>query len=109
MSKGMIYPTESRTFHDEQTGAVIRQITSQPCIHHHPFFMIPAYDDRMERLYFVSHRTGLPQIYAERRMCGDILQLTERDDLAEWSIHPSHDGHYVYFTAGTGAWRVNTT
>ena len=28
-------------------------------------------------------------------------------DLADWSIIPSADGRYVYFTAGTAGWRVN--
>jgi oligogalacturonide lyase len=34
--------------------------------------------------------------------------LTEHDGIAEYSVHPSHDGCYVYFAAGTGAWRVDT-
>ena len=35
------------------------------------------------------------------------MQVTDRPDLAEWSIYPSPDGRFVYFTAGTGAWRVD--
>jgi oligogalacturonide lyase len=107
LSKGQLYPPESHTFTDERTGAHIRQVTQHPSIHHHPFFMIPAYDDVMQWLVFVSHRTGSPQIFAEVRASGELLQLTDRPDLGEWSIHPSHDGRYVYFTAGTGGWRVN--
>ena len=38
-----------------------------------------------------------------------LIQLTDRDDLADFSIYPSHDGQYVYFTAGSGGWRVHTT
>ena len=62
----------------------------------------------MNRLSFVSHRSGRPQIFMELGQAGDLLQLTDRDDLNEWSIHPSYDGHYVYFTAKAQAWRVNT-
>ena len=29
-------------------------------------------------------------------------------DIGEYSVYPSHDGRYVYFTAGTGAYRVDT-
>jgi oligogalacturonide lyase len=61
----------------------------------------------MRWLVFVSHRTGEPQIFVEKRVTGELIQLTERDDLAEWSIYPSHDGKYVYFTAGTSGWRVH--
>jgi len=93
---------------DERTGAVIRQVTSAPAIHHHPFLLIPAYDDAMQWLVFVSHRTGSPQIFVEERATGELVQLTDQDNLEEYSVHPSHDGRYVYFTAGTGAWRVHT-
>lgn len=108
MSKGKIHPRESREFRDPQTGAAIRQITSHPSIHHHPFYYLPAWDDEMRRLIFVSHRTGAAQIFAELRDTRQLLQLTDREDLNEWSIHPSHDGRFVYFTAGSGAWRVDT-
>ncbi len=107
MNKGKLYPSESRTFVDEKTGTTIRQVTNAEAIHHHPFFMIPAYDDAMQWLIFASSRTGKPQLFAEVRATGQLLQLTDRDDLSDWSIHPSHDGRYVYFTAGTGGWRVN--
>jgi oligogalacturonide lyase len=87
----------------------VRQVTNAPAIHHHPFFYIPAYDDAMRWLVFVSHRSGSPQIFVEDRASGELVQLTDRPDVAEWSLHPAHDGRYVYFTAGTGAWRVSTT
>ena len=62
----------------------------------------------MRHLVFVSHRTGSPQLFLELQDTGQLLQLTDRDDLNEWSIHPSHDGRHVFFTAGSGAWRVDT-
>lgn len=107
MSKGARYPAEECQFHDERTGAPIRQITSHPSIHHHPFFMIGAYDDAMQRLLFTSERTGKPQLFAEIRATGELLQLTDRPDLADWSIHPARNGRYVYFTAGSGGWRID--
>ncbi len=106
MAKGQRYPAESRMLNDERTGTTIRQITNSACIQHHPFFLVPAYDDAMRWLVFVSHRTGAPQIFVEERATGELIQLTDRDDLAEWSIYPSRDGAYVYFTAGTSGWRV---
>ncbi|MBM3832818.1 MAG: hypothetical protein FJ403_06005 [Verrucomicrobia bacterium] len=108
MSKGTVYPAESREFRDAKTGVRIRQVTAHPSIHHHPFFYIPAYDDRMQWLVFVSHRTGAAQIFVEERATGRLIQLTDRLDLNEWSLHPAHDGRFIYFTAGAGAWRVDT-
>src|SRR3982751_4474610 len=105
MSKGTTYPSERRTCRDERTGAIVHQLTDHPSIHHHPFFFVPAYDDAMRRLIFVSHRTGTPQIFAEDRASGSLVQLTDRADLCEWSMYPSHDGRFVYFTAGSSGWR----
>ena len=62
----------------------------------------------MRHLVFVSHRTGRPELFLELRDSGQLLQLTEHEGLAEFSITPSHDGRYVYFADGQGAWRVDT-
>ncbi|MBC8159015.1 MAG: hypothetical protein H8E94_06760, partial [Alphaproteobacteria bacterium] len=78
MTKGQTYPGESSTIRDPNTGATVRQVTSHPSIHHQPFFFIPAYDDAMARLIFISYRTGTPQIFAEDRATGDLVQLTDR-------------------------------
>ena len=109
MAKGTVYGPESRTFYDRCTGTQIRQVTAASASHHHPFFIIPAYDDAMQRLIFVSNRTGTPQIFAEERATGELRQLTNRPDLAEseWSVHPSHNGKAVFFTAGTSGWRLD--
>ena len=110
------HPPESRDFTDPHTGARVRQVTTAPSIHHHPFYYLPCMDDAMTRLYFVSHRTGRPEIWCEIRATGELQQLTDQPDIAEWSVHPSHDGRYVYYTAGQahsagsgrGGWRVAT-
>ncbi|HET7806596.1 MAG TPA: oligogalacturonate lyase family protein [Pseudolabrys sp.] len=105
--KGRTYRSESSTAIDPATGRKVRQVTAHPSIHHHPFFFVPAYDRDGRRLIFVSCRTGAPQIFFEDRAAGDLVQVTDRPDLADWSIYPSPDGHWVYFTAGTGAWKVS--
>ena len=107
MTKGKSYATESKTLTDERSGATIRQITDHPSIHHHPFFFIPAYDAAMQRLFFISHRTGAPQVFCEELDTGTLRQLTDRDDVHEWSVYPARDGRHVFFTAGNGAWRLN--
>src|SRR4051812_32341244 len=107
MSKGQHYPAESRESTDAASGRRVRQITSHPSIHHHPFFFLPAYDSRGEKLFFILHRTGTPQIFYEDRASGGLVQATDRPNVAEWSVYPSRDGRFVYFTAGSGAWRVD--
>lgn len=101
-------PPESSTFTDPRTGARVRQVTSHPSIQHHPFYYLPCMDDGCTRLFFVSHRTGRPEIWCELRETGELQQLTDQSDLGEWSVHASHDGRDVYYTAGQGAWRAAT-
>ncbi|WP_442484528.1 oligogalacturonate lyase family protein [Aeoliella sp. SH292] len=108
MALGELFPSEATTFRDSHSGATVRRVTSHPSIHHHPFYYLPAYDDAMRRLYFVSHRTGTPQVFAELRENGKLVQMTDRPDLNEWSLHPSHDGRYIYYTAGAEACRTDT-
>lgn len=106
VAKGDMLPSESIESRDAETGVRIRQVTSHNSIHHHPFYYVPAYDDAMSWLFFVSHRTGLPQFFAERCETGELIQLTDREDLNEWSLHPSHDGLHLYYTTMTGGWRL---
>jgi oligogalacturonide lyase len=108
MTRGETHPPEAATTTDRRTGATIRQVTDHRSINHHPFFTVTAYDDDMDWLVFVSHRTGRPEVFGERRETGELVQFTENGDLNEWSINPSPDGDYVYFTAGTRACRVST-
>ncbi len=111
-----LYPPEGSTYTDPRTGARVRQVTAHPSTHHHPFYYLPCMDDAMKRLYFVSHRTGRPEIWCEIRATGALQQLTDQPEIAEWSVHPSHDGRFVYYTAGQAhsagsgqaAWRVAT-
>lgn len=105
--KGRVSPPEAQWSQDAATGRRIRQVTSHPSIHHHPFFFVPPWDDAMRRLVFVSHRTGKPQLFAEEVSSGKLIQLTDRPDLAEWSLHPAHHGRFVVFVAGTQAVRLD--
>ena len=114
MADRRLYAAEAVSASDPLTGVRVRQVTNHPSIHHQPFYYLPAYDDAMRYLFFVSHRTGRPEIFAELRAGGGhgphegcLLQLTEHQGLSEWSVHPSHDGRYVYFTDHRGGWRVD--
>jgi oligogalacturonide lyase len=99
---------ESRYIENALSSARVRQVTNVDAIHHHPYFFVPAFDDAMRRLFFVSHRSGTPQIYAEERESREIVQYTAIDRLVDWSFYPSHDGRFVYFTAGNDGYRADT-
>ncbi len=105
MSRAVV-PSEAVTFPDRLTGRPVRQVTTAASIHHTPFFLVPAFDDAMAWLFFASDRTGRPELWAEERASGRLVQLTDQADLNPWSMHPSHDGRHLYFTAGTTGYRV---
>ena len=106
--KGRAHKSEQRIIVDPRSQRRVRQVTDHPSIHHHPFFFVPAYDRAGNRLVFISHRTGSAADFLRRsRRSANWCRSTDRPDIAEWSIYPSPDGRYVYFTAGTGAWRVD--
>ncbi|MCC2096526.1 MAG: PD40 domain-containing protein [Hyphomicrobiales bacterium] len=107
MSAGAWFPSEAVWSRDAASGRAVRQITTQESTHHHPFFFVPAYARDMHRLFFISWRTGTPQIFFEDRASGQLVQITDRPDLAEWSLIASPDGRYVYYTAGAAAWRTD--
>ena len=103
-------PSESRSIRAgtaSERFLEVRQVTDNPSINHHPFFFVPAYDDAMQWLFFVSSPSGSPQIFVERQSDRVVFQLTDRDNLAEWSIIPSSDGKWIYFVAGNEGWRVS--
>ncbi|MBX9463016.1 MAG: oligogalacturonate lyase family protein [Aquamicrobium sp.] len=101
-----VWPTEGKSFSDEN-GVTVRQVTTHPSIHHHPFFFVEAFDDAMSYLIFVSHRTGRPNIFVEDQQSHELVQLTEEENLAEWSVIPSRDGHWIYYIAGQAGYRVS--
>jgi len=105
--KGSRHKSGARVVVDVRSKRKVRQVTDHPSIHHHPFFFVPAYDLDCKKLIFVSFRTGAPQIFYEDRVAGELVQVTDRPDLTDWSIYPSPNGRFVYFTAGTGAFRVD--
>lgn len=106
MPVGSTFPSESITSREPRTGAIVRQVTNFQAIHHHPFYYIPAYNRRAQ-LFFISHRTGSPQLFMEDGRGGRLVQLTDRHDLNEWSCHPELAGDYVYYTAGSAGWRID--
>jgi len=107
VSKGDSYPSEARTFVDEETGVAIRQVTDCESISHHLYFYVSSCPDDGSKLFFVSHRTGRPNLFYEDGDGGDLVQLTDRDDLNEWSAQISRDGRLAYFIAGGTAWQLD--
>ena len=94
-----ILPPEDRQITDRKTGQHIHQLTTHPAIHHHPFFLSPAWDEAMNHIVIVSNRTGKNQLYLCRTSDYALIRLSEAEEVDEWTVHPSRDGRYVYYHA----------
>ena len=92
------YPSEYRKFTDEQTGAVIHQLTQTECVSHPPYFLTSAFTPDSRFLIFTSYRTGSPQLYEVEFPDGPIRQLTDVHGLHPYSAVLSPDGNTIYFT-----------
>ncbi|MFN3421087.1 MAG: oligogalacturonate lyase family protein, partial [Armatimonadota bacterium] len=98
--KGKVFESEARWLRDEQTGAVIVQVTAHDSINHHLYPLTCSTTPDMEWLIFASNRSGTWQFYKAKFPQGEIVQLT--DDLQGvngYSGHLSPDGNELFFTA----------
>ncbi|MBI5393952.1 MAG: hypothetical protein HZA91_01510, partial [Verrucomicrobia bacterium] len=96
---GQRFPSERRELRDEQTGARLWQVTAAEAMHHHFYFTNPSWPDDQRELYFVSYRTGLPNLFTAAETTGEITQLTARVDINPFSPTATRDGQRLYFSA----------
>lgn len=98
--KGAVSPSEHSTFRDQVSGALIHQMTAQPCINHATYFLQSSFAPDGRTLLFVSYRTGSPQLFDARFPDGEIRQLTDSPGIHPFSaaFHPA--GERIYFVRG---------
>jgi len=84
---------------DERTGARLWQVTAAEATHHHFYFTNPSWPDDKRELYFVSYRSGYPNLFSAEEATGEITQLTNRVDLNPFSPTVTRDGRRLYFSA----------
>lgn len=101
MSKPETLPPECREFQDGQTGASIMQWTSAPCMNHHFYFTNPTTSPDGAVGYFVSYRTGAPNVFAIQHGDRTLRQLSDRCDINPFSPAASATQPWIYFSAGT--------
>lgn len=107
MAKHSLYPSEHSLRRDAATGAVIHQMTSQPCINHATYFLQSSFTPDGRNLLFCSYRTGEAQLFEAGFPGGDIRQLTEGPAIHPFSaaIHPS--GDRIFFVRANAILELN--
>ncbi|HIE28402.1 TPA: hypothetical protein EYP66_14075 [Candidatus Poribacteria bacterium] len=109
MSKGKVYPSEKKVFKDAKTDVTIFQMTDCPAIHHNLYFVNPSCTPDGKTVIFVSDRSedgftgvnrGMANLYKADIESGEIVQLTDIDNLNSFSATPAGDNRRVFFSAG---------
>jgi oligogalacturonide lyase len=107
LAAGRRFPSERRELSDEKTGARLWQMTAAGAMHHHFYFTNPSWPDDQRELYFVSYRTGFPNLFAAAEPDGEITQLTDRVDINPFSPTVTRDGRRLYVSARDCVIEVN--
>ena len=96
---GQRFPSERQELRDEKTGVRLWRMTAAEAMHHPFYFTNPSWPDDQHELYFVSYRTGFPNLFAAAEATGEITQLTARVDINPFSPTVTRDGRRLYFSA----------
>ena len=97
-AKASVHPSELREFQDDQTGAHIYQLTNDTSINHNLYFLTSSFTPDQEHLIFTSYRSGKPNFFKMEFPKGDIVQLTDADDIHGYSGVISKDGTELFYT-----------
>src|ERR1051325_7900485 len=105
--KGRIFRSEYKKRRDENTGAVIHQLTDHPSINVHLYFLNSSFTPDQKTVVFTSYRSGKANLFKVGFPTGEITQLTDCDGLHAFSGCISVDGNEVFFTRQGGIFAVD--
>lgn len=99
-AKGSVHPSELQEFEDSQTGAHIYQLTNDNTINHNLYFLTPSFTPDQSDLIFTSYRSGKANFFKLEFPNGDIVQLTNGDEVHGYSGVIAKDGTELFYTEG---------
>ena len=97
-AKASVHSSELQESQDSQTGAHIYQLTNDTSINHNLYFLTPSFTPDQGYLIFTSYRSGKPNFFKVAFPDGDIVQLTNADDIHGYSGVISKDGTELFYT-----------
>ena len=98
--KGRIFREPIRAHRDEQTGARVLQLTDDPSINHHLYFLTPSLTPDESTLVFASYRTGRCEYFKRPFPEGDTVQITDEEDIHGYSGLITPETASLLYTAG---------
>lgn len=99
-TKGSVHPSELQEFEDSQTGAHIYQLTNDTTINHNLYFLTPSFTPDQSHLIFTSYRSGKANFFKLEFPNGDIVQLTNGEEVHGYSGIIAKDGKELFYTEG---------
>jgi Tol biopolymer transport system component len=99
-AKGSVHPSELQEFEDNQTGAHIYQLTNDTTINHNLYFLTPSFTPDQNLMIFTSYRSGKSNFFKLEFPNGDIVQLTNGDEVHGYSGVIAKDGTELFYTEG---------
>ena len=97
-AKASAHSSELQEFQDDRTGAHIYQLTNDTSINHNLYFLTSSFTPDQTHLIFTSYRSGKPNFFKLAFPNGDIVQLTDADDIHGYSGVISKDGTELFYT-----------
>ena len=97
-AKASVHSSELREFQDDQTGAHIYQLTNDTSINHNLYFLTSSFTPDQSHLIFTSYRSGKPNFFKLEFPNGEIVELTDADDIHGYSGVISKDGSELFYT-----------
>ena len=99
-TKGTVWKSELQEFEDSQTGAHIYQLTNDETINHNLYFLTSSFTPDQNYLVFTSYRSGKANFFKLKFPDGDIVQLTDGDEVHGYSGVLAKDGTELFYTEG---------
>lgn len=96
--KGSAHPSELHEYDDPKTGSHIYQLTNDTTINHNLYFLTPSFTPNQSELIFTSYRSGKANFYKVEFPNGEILQLTNGEEVHGYSGVISKDGTELFYT-----------
>ena len=106
--KGALFPPEHSSYHDEQTGVLVHQMTNHPSINHATYVLQSSFSPDGRSLLVASYRSGGAQFYEINPFpTGKIRQLTDGAPVHAFSAAYHPDNERIFFVRQGGIWSLH--
>ncbi len=106
-TKGSVHPSELLEFEDQNTGTHVYQLTNDNTINHNLYFLTPSFTPDQKHLIFTSYRSGKANFYKIQFPDGDIVQLTNAEEVHGYSGVIAKDGTELFYTEDDSIKAIN--